>query len=347
MMTITEYLQRCVEEGAFPGAAWQIGGREGILEAGTAGVLGDGLGPVREDTLYDLASLTKIIVTYALMRQFQEGLVRLDDPVCRFLPAYRGGPRADITLLELLTHVSVIPGQLQLYRHAHTREDLLEAIQWQLPRADSPDRVSYTSKGYIVLGEVISAVDGASLDEVVSRRVLKPLGMRDTCFTPPERLMHRVAPTEDCPWRGKVVRGQVHDENAVVMGGVCGHAGLFSTAGDVARAAGVMLDGTARETGELFFHPAVLDKMTRNYTAGKGQNRGLGFILAGPDAPAGDLMSAASFGHTGFTGTSLWVDPVIGLYAVLLTNRIHPRRDNDMIFRTRHIFHNLAVLQYT
>ena len=121
--------------------------------------------------------------------------------------------------MELLTHVSVIPGQLQLYRHAHTREDLLEAIQWQLPRADSPDRVSYTSKGYIVLGEVISAVDGASLDEVVSRRVLKPLGMRDTCFTPPERLMHRVAPTEDCPWRGKVVRGQVHDENAVVMGG--------------------------------------------------------------------------------------------------------------------------------
>ncbi len=345
-MTIGEYLQFCVDEGAFPGAAWQIGNRKGILEAGTVGTLGDGLGPVREDTLYDLASLAKIIVTYALMRQFQEGLVRLDDPIGRFLPVHRGGLKAGITLLELLTHVSVIPGQLQLYRHAHSREDLLEAIRWQLPRADSPDRVSYTSKGYIILGEVICAVDGAPLDKVVSRRVLGPLGMHNTCFNPPESLMDRIAPTEACPWRGRVVRGQVHDENAVVMGGVCGHAGLFSTAGDVAKAAGVMLDGKAQGTEELFFHPAVLSKMTRNYTAGKGENRGLGFILAGPNAPAGDLMSAASFGHTGFTGTSLWVDPEIGLYAVLLTNRIHPRRDNDAIFRTRHIFHNLAVLRY-
>ncbi len=347
MMTIKEYLRQCVEEGAFPGAAWQIGNRAGAREAGVVGRLGGGLGPVSPNTLYDLASLTKIIVTYALMRQLQDGLVRLEDPVSRFLPAYRGTPKSEVTLLELLTHTSAIPGQLQLYRHAHTKADLLEAIRWQLPRADSPERVRYTSKGYIVLGEVICAVDGTGLDEVVSRRVLEPLGMRDTCFNPPDRLLARVAPTEDCPWRGEVVRGQVHDENAAVMGGVCGHAGLFSTAADVARAAGMMLDGMAPETGERFFHPAVLKKMTRNYTAGKGENRGLGFFLAGPGAPAGDLMSAASFGHTGFTGTSLWVDPETGLYAVLLTNRVHPRRDNDEIFRVRSIFHNLAVLQFT
>ena len=346
MMTTREYLRQCVAEGAFPGAAWQIGNREGVQETGTVGCLGERLGPVSPDTLYDLASLTKIIVTYALMRQLQDGLVRLDDPVSRFLPAYCGTPKAGVTLMELLTHTSAIPGQLQLYRHAHTRNNLLEAIRWQLPRADSPERVCYTSKGYIVLGEIISAVDGAGLDEVVRRRVLEPLGMRDTCFNPPDRLLARIAPTEDCPWRGKVVRGQVHDENAVVMGGICGHAGLFSTAGDTARAAGIMLDGTVPETGERFFHPAVLRKMTHNYTAGKGENRGLGFLLSGPNAPAGDLMSASSFGHTGFTGTSLWVDPEIGLYAVLLTNRIHPRRDNDAIFRVRHIFHNLSVLQF-
>lgn len=347
MKSIESYLQQCVEEGAFPGAAWQIGRRDDVLEAGTVGSLGCGLGPVRADSLYDLASVTKIIVTFALMRQFQDGLVRLNDPVSRFLPAYQDHPKGAVTLLELLTHTSVIPGQLQLYRHAHTRQDLLEAIRWQVPRSDSPDRVAYTSKGYILLGEVISSIDGAALDQVVHHRVLQPLQMEDTCFNPPADLLDRIAPTEDCPWRGRVVRGQVHDENAVVMGGVSGHAGLFSTAVDVSRIGAAMLCAPDAVTGDPYLHNAVIQLMTRNYTKAKGENRGLGFLLAGLNSPGGDLMSASSFGHTGFTGTSIWVDPEKQLYAVLLSNRIHPRRDNPAIFRVRQIFHNLAVLSYT
>ena len=171
--------------------------------------------------------------------------------------------------------------------------------------------------------------------------------MNDTCFRPPKEYFSRIAPTEDCPWRGHVVRGEVHDENAVVMGGICGHAGLFSTAADVSRIAEAMLGAQDGKTGKPFFHPAILSTMTRNYTQGKGENRGLGFLLNGWNAPAGDLMSPSSFGHTGFTGTSIWVDPEKELYAVLLSNRIHPRRDNQEIFRVRQIFHNLAVLQYT
>ena len=347
MREIRDYLQQCVEEGAFPGASWQIGTRDDILETGTVGVLGQGMGTVQADSLYDLASVTKIIVTCALMRQFQDGLVRLEDTVGCFLPEYRDHPKGSITIKELLTHTSVIPGQLQLYRHAHTREDLLEAIRWQVPRADSPERVAYTSKGYIVLGEVIAAIDGTTLDEAVRRRVLEPLRMNDTCFNPPEALLERIAATEFCQWRGRIVRGQVHDENAVVMGGVCGHAGLFSTAGDVSKIAAAMLGANVPGTEKPFFAPDVIRIMTRNYTPGRGEHRGLGFILPGPNSPGGDLMSEASFGHTGFTGTSLWVDPEKGIYAVLLTNRIHPNRNNPAIFRVRHIFHNLAVLNHT
>lgn len=347
MRTIEQFMRNCVAEGAFPGATWQIGGAEGVLDAGAVGSLGEGLGAVQANTLYDLASLTKIIVTCAFMRQLQDGLVRLHDPIGRFLPAYRDHPKGEITLMELLTHTSVIPGQLQLYRHAHSRADLLEAIRWQVPRADSPERVAYTSKGYIVLGEVVAAVDGTTLDQAVHNRVLAPLQMNDTCFRPPKEYFNRIAPTEDCPWRGHVVRGEVHDENAVVMGGICGHAGLFSTAADVSRIAEAMLGAQDGKTRKPFFHPAILSAMTRNYTQGKGENRGLGFLLNGWNAPAGDLMSPSSFGHTGFTGTSIWVDPEKELYAVLLSNRIHPRRDNQEIFRVRQIFHNLAVLQYT
>lgn len=347
MKTIREFLQESIIGGAFTGATWQVGNRDNILESGAVGTLGIGMEDVAANSLYDLASVTKIVVTCALMRQFQDGLFRLDDPIGEYLPEYADHPKASITIKELLTHTSVIPGSLQLYRHAHTRRDLLEAIRWQLPRADSPNRVAYTSKGYIVLGEVVAALDHSTLDEVVRRRVLEPLQMHDTCWNPPEELIPRIAATEFCPWRGKIVRGQVHDENAVVMEGIAGHAGLFSTAADIGKIAAAMLGANMPGTDEPFFHPETIKVMTRNYTPGRGEHRGLGFIMQGPGAAAGDLMSEASFGHTGFTGTSIWVDPEKGLYCVLLSNRIHPNRDNPKIFRVRHIFHNLAVLRYT
>lgn len=345
-MQIKEYLDRCVKEGAFPGAVWQIGSSSGILEKGAVGRLGEGLGDVSENTLYDLASLTKLFVTCAMMQQVQEGLARLSDPIGYFLPEYKDHPKGSITLFQLLTHTSIIPGKLQLYRYADTRERLLEAIRWQSPREEPPGYVSYTSKGYIILGEVISAIDHAALDEVVKRRVLEPLGAEDTFWNPGPELLERIAPTENCPWRKCVVRGQVHDENAVVMGGVAGHAGLFSTAGDCARLAYAMLTGEGKDHS-IYFHPSVRNIMIQNYTEGKGENRGLGFMVKCPGSAGGDLMSPQSFGHTGFTGTSIWIDPVRDLYCVLLSNRIHPDRNNEAIFRVRHIFHNLAVICYT
>jgi CubicO group peptidase (beta-lactamase class C family) len=172
---------------------------------------------------------------------------------------------------------------------------------------------------------------------------MEPLGMKDTRFNPPASLMERIAPTEDCPLRGGLIRGEVHDENAGVMGGVSGNAGLFSNAPDMTRLGVAML--ASLENG-AFLHKASAELMTRNHTRGMKENRGLGWIIAGPTSPAGDLLSPGSFGHTGFTGTSLWIDPERKFYALLLSNRIHPMRDNPGIFRTRHIFHNLAVLEY-
>jgi CubicO group peptidase (beta-lactamase class C family) len=343
MKTVKEYLETCVKEGVFPGASWVIGGRETVFEKGAAGILGNGLGPVGEDSLYDAASLTKLFVTLALMRQFEEGLVRLEDTAGFFLPAFKNSPLAGVTLFRLLTHTAPLPGGTALYRHAHTREDILEAIRGTGLRDGGG--VVYTCEAFILLGEIASAVDGAALDELVRLRVTSPLGMNDTCYKPPAALADRIAPTEDCPWRGRIVRGQVHDENAAVMGGVSGNAGIFSTAPDMARLAAAVLGSLENAQGS-FLKKATARMMTRNYTKARGENRGLGWMVKGPGSAAGDMMSSRSFGHTGFTGGSVWIDPKNGLYAVLLSNRIHPRRDNPGIFRARHIFHNLAVLRY-
>lgn len=344
MRSIREYLTSCVEEEAFPGAVWMVTKDGDALDRGAVGALGQGLGPVQEDTLYDLASLTKIMVTYALMRQLEEGLVRLEDTLDVFLPRLKGHEKGGITLFEVLTHTSVLSGPGPLRPQAESKEVLLEALLRQAPRTDSPT-AQYTCEGYILLGEALQVIDGEGLDQVLRRRVLEPLGMSHTGYNPGPELQDRIAPTEFCPWRGRVVRGQVHDEKAVLMGGVSGNAGLFGTAADVMQAMAVALTGRT-SSEDRFLHRATLDAMTGNYTAGSTEHRGLGFMLAGPGAPAGDLMSSKSFGHTGFTGTCMWADPVSRLCAVLLTNRIHPTRENEGIYRARHIFHNLVVLHY-
>ena len=344
MMTkIGKYLESCPGQGVFPGASWLIGNCEGFLEKGSVGVLGNGLGPVEEDSIYDMASLTKIFVSLALMKQFEDGLVRLDDTSEYFLPSFKDSPLAAVTIFELMTHTAPIPGGINRYRYAKSREELLESIRSGPTRSDGGEKVIYTCEAYMLLGEIVSAIDSAGLDEVVRRRVIDALGMKITGYKPAPGLFPRIAPTEDCPWRGKVVRGQVHDENAVIMGEVSGNAGIFSCAEDMALIGKAMLASLEKSD---FLKKASAELMTRNHTAGKGENRGLGWMLKTPGNSAGDLLSAESFGHTGFTGTSLWIDPKRKFYAILLTNRVHPKRNNTKLFRSRHIFHNLAVLEY-
>ncbi|MCL2477975.1 MAG: beta-lactamase family protein [Treponema sp.] len=342
-MKLNNYLQKCADDGVFPGASWVIGNAENILEIGSTGILGNGLGPVKEDSIYDVASLTKIFTALAFMKQFEEGLARLDDTVDYFLPAYKNRPFGKVSLFALLTHTAPFPKETHLYRHVKTREELLEAISMYSFRTENTDQVLYTCEAFILLGEIISAIDKTGLDEVIRMRVTDPLRMKDTCFRPGPELLSRIAPTEFSQFRQKIVRGEVHDENAMVMGGISGNAGIFSTAPDMAKIGAAML--ISLENND-FLHRATAQLMTRNHTAGKGENRGLCWIMPGPNTSAGDLMTAGSFGHTGFTGTSIWIDPERKIYTVLMSNRIHPKRDNPGIIRTRPIFNNLAILEY-
>lgn len=341
-MTIEEHLQNCVESKIFPGAVYLYGTSENVLGRGCIGNLAVDRGPVHEGTLYDLASLTKPIAALALMRQFEEGLVCLDDTIDCYLPEYAAFPKGKNTIYQLLTHTSEIPGQVQLYRTCHTKREMLDGILYLPPRDNKLVPVNYSSQGMIVIGEIISAIAGKPLDRVMQELVFDPLDMQDTMFNPPEALFDRIASTEDCPWRGKVVLGQVHDENAVVMGGVCAHAGLFSSASDVAKIGKAMLTGLCAD-GSRFLRRSTIELMTENHTAGLNLARGLGWQCRDAhDSPAGDLFSRRSYGHTGFTGTSLWIDPERDLYAVLLTNRVNPTRSGGGIARARHIYHNLV-----
>ncbi len=344
MNRLDRLLDESVRRGAFTCATYSIGTRTEEIASGSVGTLGNGRGGAGMETLFDLASVTKPIVAVAFMKLFEAGHICLDDTVDRFLPSFRRHPKGRISMLALLTHTSTIHGQVQLYRTCRTKEEMLLGIQYMPPRDLTIPSVEYSSQGFIILGEIVAAITGAPLDAAMQSLVFDPLEMRGTLYCPKGPLLDRVASTENCPWRGCVVTGEVHDENAVVMGGVCGHAGLFAPAEDIAKLCRAMLSGKA-PGGARYLMPATIVLMTRNHTQGLNLARGLGWQGKDPcGSPAGDLFSPISYGHTGFTGTSLWMDPTRDLYAVLLTNRVHPSRDSDEIIHVRHTFHNLAAL---
>lgn len=342
MRRLEQVLLRAVEGGAFPGCTYQVlhHGRlagEGALGAAPAGL----------DTLYDLASVTKPLVMLGLMKLFEQGLFRLDDPVSHFLPQMRRADREAITIRQLLTHSSGIPGQQPLYQRCATRAELMEAV-YSLPLRNAPGTfVEYTSQGMMILGELLELLAGQPMDLYLREQFFGPLGMGEELLFRPGAvagLAARCAPTEDCPWRGCVVQGQVHDENAVVLGEVHAHAGLFGTARAVAAVGQMMLNGGAF-AGRRYLEPATVAVMTTCATPHLNLARGLGWQCKDAvGSPAGDLFSPTTYGHTGFTGTSLFVDPVREIVFVLLTNRVHPTRENQGIARVRPIAHNMVVL---
>lgn len=324
---------------AYSGAAWSVGTAAGPLDRGWTGTRAWDGPALTGDELWDLASVTKPVVGLAVMALVERGALDLAGTVGRYLPAYRGGDKAGITVHQLLTHTSGLPGQVRLYRENPTREALLEALRLLPPRSAPDVRVEYSSQGFILLGLIAESAAGEPLDTLVDRLVCAPLGMKDTGFNPDAAGRTRAVATEDCPWRGQVVAGEVHDENAVVLGGVAGHAGLFAPLADVERL-GQSLAGGATE----LLRPETFALMTAAHTDTLALRRGLGW--QGQDlvgSPVGPSPGPDSFGHTGFTGTSVWVDPATGRYAVLLTNRVHPSRDGEGIVAVRHAFHTAAA----
>lgn len=323
---------------AFPGAVLAVGRRGKLVHLKAFGKLSyeDDAAPATNDTLYDLASLTKVIATTTMaMILVDEGALALDKPVRDFLPGFTGEGKEKVTVRHLLTHSSGIDWWAPLYQTTRGKAAYLEKIQ-AMPLVAEPGTVmKYSDLGIILLGEILERVAGMPLDVFVRERVFAPLGMEDTVFRPgPERLP-RIAPTELDPWRNKVLRGEVHDENAFALGGVAPHAGLFGTAGDLARFAQMLANGGVIEHRRIVSRKTV-ELFTRRAGKPADSSRALGWDTKSPEkSSAGTLFSERSFGHTGFTGTSLWIDPERELFVILLTNRVNPTRENNLIREAR------------
>jgi CubicO group peptidase (beta-lactamase class C family) len=316
---------------ATPGASVAAGrqGRAPVLRAYGRTDWAPGARAVTDSTIYDLASLTKAVATTtAAMILEDEGRLALDRPVAAYLPGFGAPDKAPITVRMLLTHTSGLRADHTLYREIRGRAAYLARIDAHPLAARPGTRFRYDDWNFVVLQLAMEQVTGEPLDRWLQRRVWGPLGMRDTGFNPPPSLRPRIAPTEVQRFRGGQLWGEVHDENAWALGGVAGHAGLFSSARDLAVFARMLLEG-GTHGGVRIVRPETVARWTRRQ--GPGSTRALGWDTYAPRSGAGRLFSPRSFGHTGFTGTSLWIDPERGVYAILLTNRVNPTRDNPRI----------------
>lgn len=333
--TMRAVLDAAVRDSAFPGAYAVVGSSAGTLASYGAGHLDWSPSPVPDGrTLWDMASLTKVVaLTSAMMQLVAAGRVDLDAPVQRYLPAWNGPHKELVTVRHLLTHSSGLPAWRPIYKEATDTASAMRLV-YETPLDTLPGvRMVYSDLGAILLGEVVRAVTGQRLDAYVAAHVFGPLGMRDTRYLPPESERPRVAPTEIDPWRQRHLRGEVHDENAAALGGVSAHAGLFSTGDDLARLARTYLNGGTLD-GVRVFDAATIRRFTTVQDSAFS-NRALGWETPTGNNSAGHVLTRPAFGHTGFTGTSIWIDPARDLFIVLLTNRVNPTRANLKISRVR------------
>ena len=337
---VTTFLDSAVAGGAAPGAVLgvSIGGARFFHTTGQLGA--DDGSPVEASSVYDLASLTKVIgLTTALMLAVEERKLDLDAAIQRYVPAFSGDSKKAVTVRMLLAHASGLPAWRPLFRETQGRAEAIDLAVTTPLEAEPGARETYSDLGLIVLTQAVETIYHERLDSLLERRVFRSLGMHSLGYLPAEDLP-RIAPTELDRWRGRVLRGEVHDENAARMDGVSGHAGLFGSAPDLLTFAEWVLDGwtgepEGRRTGGSIgssdrpsVSPSVLREFTRRQELVPGSSRALGWDTPTPGGSAGDLLSPDSFGHTGFTGTSLWIDPKQQLAIVLLSNRVNPTRDN-------------------
>ena len=329
-------LTAAVADRAFPGAYAIVGDSRGVLAKIGAGRLDWAKsGKPDEKSVWDLASLTKVVATTTALAQLIEtGKVALDSPVVRYVPDWTGGGRESVTIRHLLTHSSGLPSFKPYDTLTHNADSLAALLfATQLERRPG-ERMIYSDIGAFMMGEVVKRVSGETLDGYFDRHVSRPLKLKETRFTPPRSWRKRVAPTEIDTLRGGLVHGAVHDERAYYLGGVAAHAGLFGSARDLARFATMMLrNGTL--DGARILQPATIAQFTA-YADSAFSNRGLGWQKpAGNSAWAGAFMGSRAFGHTGFTGTSMAIDPDLDLYIILLSNRVNPTRNNPRITEVR------------
>ena len=345
LSTIDRVVQRGVDAGGYPGASVVVG-RKGyaVMSRGFGALDWSGRARVSSrESIYDLASLTKVVATTtAIMVLYDAGKVDLDARVSRYLPEFSGGLRDQVTVRHLLTHRAGLPAGRELWRIAKNPAEARSAVLASPIQCAPGHCYEYSDLGADLLGFVAEAASGQSLDAFLEQRVFAKLGMTDTHFRPDAMTSLRTAPTEIAPPRGYPLRGEVHDENAYALGGVAGHAGLFSTAEDLSVFAQMLLDGGVYNGVRI-----VSDSAVALFTKRAAGHRALGWDTCNGGAGCGQYMSERAFGHTGFTGTSLWIDPDRQMFVILLTNRVHAaraRRPSKIISDVRNDLADAAVL---
>src|SRR5712664_3211432 len=345
-------IEKAISDKAFPGAALAVGYRGKVSVRAFGKLSYDAKSPATlPATMYDIASLTKVVATTTLVAKLAEGdfsvPLDLDAKVERYLPEWAGGPNADwrhrVTVRHLLTHTSGLPPFKEYWRTSKNKQDTLTRIFAEPLEYEPGMKEVYSDLGIILMAEIIERLTGRTLDDLAKTFIFSPLGMQNTMYRPPKRIWPTIAPTEiDNNLRHRLAQGEVHDENAFAIGGVSGHAGLFSTAPDLAAFCQMLLNGG------VYAHHRILRRATiAQFTTPQqlsGGARTLGWAVPTEGGSSGHYFSAHSFGHTGFTGTSIWIDADRHLFVVLLTNRVHPTRENTKIQQIRPVLHD-AVMQ--
>jgi CubicO group peptidase (beta-lactamase class C family) len=339
-------LQEAIDQRAFPGAAVAVTYHRQLVALKALGRFTyEPTSPVvMPATLFDLASLTKVVATTAMaMVLYQRGLLDLDMPVAAIIPEFiaaeKDARRINVQLRMLLAHSSGLPTYEKLFLRCRTRDEFLQAAVATPLTADPGTRVEYSDIGFIILGTALERLADEPLDRFCQREVFAPLGMANTTYNPPPKIRVKIPPTaDDLTFRHRVIQGEVQDENVSVLDGVAPHAGLFAPAVDPARFSQCMLDG-----GRPILRPETVALFTRRECAPAGTSRTLGWDTPSNPSQSGRYFSEDSFGHLGYTGTSLWVDPQRQLSITLLTNRTWPDCSNWAIKQVRPRFHDAVV----
>jgi beta-glucosidase-like glycosyl hydrolase/CubicO group peptidase (beta-lactamase class C family) len=347
----SKVIEKAITDRAFPGATLAVGYRGKLSVHAFGNLRYDAKSPaVKPDTMYDIASLTKVVVTTTLVEKLCEGdfpsPLSLDAPIERYLPEWTSGPRPDwrqkVTVRNLMTHTSGLPPFKEYWRTSTGKEETLRRIFAEPLEYEPGTKVVYSDLGIILMAEIIQRLTGKPLEQLANEYIFGPLGMKNSMYKPPKDLWPEIAPTEfDSQLRHRLVQGEVHDENAYAIGGVSGHAGVFSTAADLAAFCQMLLNGG------VYAHQRLLRRATiAEFTAPQPlakNTRTLGWVVPTENSSSGHYFSSHSYGHTGFTGTTIWIDPDRQLFVVLLTNRVHPTRENHKIAEVRPAVHDAIM----
>jgi len=349
---VDSIVNAAIADSAFPGAVLLVQQNGKIIHEKAYGyyTYDPSSGHIALNTMYGLASLTKVIATTtATMICYDRGLFKLDDKVAKYLPQFGVNGKGNVTIRNLLVHDSGLrPDITRKPASFDTVKNKPQAVMNEIYNDSlvypTGTKMVYSDLNFILMGKIIEKVTGMTLDKFCEKNIFKPLGMNSTMFNPPDSLVYRIAPTEfDNYWRHRQIRGTVHDETSALLGGVAGHAGLFSTAGDIAKLLQMLLQKGVY-LGKRYIKASTVEMFVKRQSDLSSRALGWDTKSKSPDySSAGHLFSSISYGHTGFTGTSVWTDPTRNLFVVFLTNRVYPTRNNHKIFRVRPEVHDAVI----